>query len=294
MNKVFFTFFALLLTIISFSKSYANNDLVFNSETKTVKELKEDIENYEIDKEKLDLKFKNFLKTYKISEYFKQKLTKNGYNNFKNLSEKYLEEKNILTKKLQDKSKSLEDTKEIEEKLLNLKKDLYKNLTIYIKEDKIKAYKDFIKSDVKIYSEKNSITSEKIKVTKIYKAKVKNLEEQVQTHKDSIRQAISDKLDEKFNQVFESEKFLKLENSKKSDILNKTITKLEEKKNLLEIKQEKLKENSKKNMNFISIEFNKNKLAVYDISIEKLYVFTEKLEKEEDLTQEKKEDIQKD
>lgn len=294
MNKVFFTFFALLLTIISFSKSYANDDLVFNSETKTVKELKEDIENYEIDKEKLDLKFKNFLKTYKISEYFKQKLTKNEYNNFKNLSEKYLEEKNILTKKLQDKSKSLEDTKEIEEKLLNLKKDLYKNLTIYIKEDKIKAYKDFIKSDVKIYSEKNSITSEKIKVTKIYKAKVKNLEEQVQTHKDSIRQAISDKLDEKFNQVFESENFLNLKNSEKISILTKTIKKLEEKREILQKEQDELKENTNKNINFIRIEINKNKLAIYDISIEKLYVFTEKLEKEEDLTQEKKEEIQKD
>jgi hypothetical protein len=94
-------------------------------------------------------------------------------------------------------------------------------------------YLEYIKSDAKIFNEQNNLTTNIISKKEILSSKVENIENKIKEHNDfineSIKKVIEDRLDEKINNLKLNESFIVLNTESKIKILNKTITKIENK-----------------------------------------------------------------
>jgi|GEM_PF-718451 len=88
MKKIIYLIITFL--VFSFYPFVYANDNGFSNVSKTIKELKKDIENISKVENNLDAKFKLFLEEYKISSYIKQNLTPEENKQIKNIANNYL------------------------------------------------------------------------------------------------------------------------------------------------------------------------------------------------------------
>jgi hypothetical protein len=74
------------------------------------------------------------------------------------------------------KASNLEDTYEEKKKLLEEKKDLYKNLVPFIKAEQVKEYLEYVRQDAQILKEKQQVDTKLIMNTEIINNKVQRIE----------------------------------------------------------------------------------------------------------------------
>jgi hypothetical protein len=210
-------------------KSFWNNDLNFNDNTKTIRELRENIEELDRTKDELYIRSIDFSPDVVLRWYFRDDLTKSDLDELKNIIDDYNYNRRILEKDLNSLSRSLLDTSVVIKNLLEEKKDLYKKMTPFIKISHYDDYINYIKSDTSIYSKKTEIDSSIIKKNEIINNKVWVIEERIREHRtyleDNLRLIVNQRLDERINIIAKNPWFIKLENSRKIEILNATLEK---------------------------------------------------------------------
>lgn len=269
MLKKLFLFIILFLTI-SWTKSYAW-DLVLSDETKTIRELKESIEWLDKVRNDLYTKLQDFSPDQKLKTFFRDDLTMADLENLKLIIEQYINHKSLLEAELLDSSKKLLDVTDIRIKLLWEKKELYTNMTQFIKVESYQNYLDFIKSDTAIYSERKEIDSSIYRKQEIINNKVTILEEKIKEHKsyleDSLKILVEWRMDEKITILSNNKSFLELDNTDKIKILEKTILKIN---NTIEtMKTDSIWENIS---TFVKVN-NDKKIEIYNIVLQKLEDF---------------------
>lgn len=264
LKKLFF--YVTLFVFILSTKSYAD-DLVISDTTKTIRELKENIEWLDKAKEDLYIKLKDFAPDQKLKSYFKEDLNLVDLENLRITIDEYNKNKNILERELQEKSKQILDTTEIRKELLEEKKELYKNLTKYIKVDQYENYKEYIKSDTAIYSERKEIDSDIYRKQELINTKVNILEEKIKEHRtyleESLQRLVEWKMDEKLEFLSKNKNFANLKNEEKVLVIDKTIIKTQTL--ITEFQNEDLVTSS--NLN------NTKKIEIYNIVLNKLKEF---------------------
>lgn len=266
MIKKILTFFVIF--IIFFTTKSNAFDLVFNDEAKTIRELKENIEWLDKEKNDLYIKLKDFAPDQTLTWFFRDDLTLEELKTLKSIIEQYNLNKSNLEKQLYEKSKNLMDTSDIRVKLLEEKKELYKKMTSYIKVSYYQKYLEYIKSDTLIYSERKVIDSDIYRKQEILNNKVNILEEKIKEHKtyleDSLKRLVEDKMDEKITFLSNNKAFVSLDNKEKVLILDKTIFKIQN--NITSYKnQNKLTDIS----TFVKVN-NDKKIEIYNIVLKKL------------------------
>lgn len=213
-----------------FTKSYANDDLVFDDNLKTIKELKESIEKLDNDRkelfnEKLDLNSNDLLMSYFRTDLSKQELLL-----LENIIDDYNKNKKFLESELNLKAKNLEDTTEIKSNLMDVKKNLYKQMTPFIKISHYNDYLSYIKTDTHYYSEKTEIYSDILKKQELVNTKLVLIEDRIREYRvnleDTLNQIIYQKIEEKISSIENNPNFEKLDNDLKIEILNKTLDRL--------------------------------------------------------------------
>lgn len=271
MKKLFILlFFALLLP----TSSYAN-ELVFSGETKTIKELNQNIQDLDKEKNNVINKLIEINPSEKLKDFFRTDLLDSEVEDIKNIIEKYNKEKRILEVELINTAKSIENISNIKQELLTKKSELYKNLVKYIKKESISDYLEYIKSDAILFTEKNNINADIVRKKEIVATKVSILEEKIERHntilQEKVRKIVEDKIDEKIFQIKNNKNFIELNNDSKIKVINKTIYKIEEK--IKSINKTERIYNTKDNYWL--------KIEVYNITIEKLENFIEIIKEQE-------------
>lgn len=218
------------MSFIFLAKSYANDDLVFNDNFKTIKELKHNIEELNIDRtnlfnQKLDLNSDD-----ELMSYFRTDLSKNEFSILESIIDDYNKTKKFLELELDQKAKNLEDTNKIKDDLIQVKKNLYKQMTPFIKISYYQDYLEYIKSDTKYYSEKTKIYSDILKKQEIVNNKLWVIEDRIREHKislqDTLNEIIYKKIWEKIKNIENNPSFKNLANEQKVNILEKTLDRL--------------------------------------------------------------------
>ena len=233
MLKIIITIICLLFTNLAYSA-----ELDFSDESKSIRELKENIEVLDKDKETIMSKIKEFNPTDNLKKYFKINLTDNELNELAIIINDYISRKNELENIFIEKSRLLEDVSDIKVILLEEKKQFYKNLLIFINADYYDEYLEYIKWDTVLYNEKKDLESDIIRKNEIINNKIEVLEKKITRHKtyleDSLRILVKEKIDSKIDSLNKVESFNNLEKEKKIEILNKTIETIKVKINNLE------------------------------------------------------------
>lgn len=268
---------SIIFVLVFFStNSYANDEVVFSGETKTIKELKKDLKNMEIKEKVISTKLDDFIKDSKLKIYIRSDLTKKEFDDFSFIVSRYLRQKNKLEKKLKKAKNNLEKIKKIKQELLDIKLALYKKMTSYVKPSKYKLYLEYIKSDKEIVSKKNKIETKKLETKDLMDKKVEILEEKIKKYKKTLEndltKLIEKKLEEKIKNLEKKEDFVKLSNRNKIRLLTKTIERAKAK---IESLKKELKE---KKESYIFKDSYERKIEVYYISIEKIEIFKKKFE----------------
>ena len=271
-KKLFYTFIALIaLWFYSYTNSYIN-ELVFLDEWKTIKELKENIN----DLDKINIELVNELDTlntdYELKTFLRNDLSLIEFNKIKMLVSKYNINNAGIELVLINKAKDLLPVIEERKLLLEEKRKLYSWLVPYINNVFKDNYLEYIKWDAKIFNEQKSITTDIITKKEILNTKVISIENKIQEHNiyinDSIMKVIESKLDEKINNLNNNETFKMLNNESKIKILDKTISKVK-------MKLEDLENKDNIIMSWTIISVN---LSVIDKKIQTFYIAINKLE----------------
>lgn len=269
MLKNILTFFVVFIMFFT-TKSNAF-DLVFNDEAKTIRELKENIEWLDKEKNDLYLKLKDFAPDQTLTWFFRDDLSLEELQKLKSIVETYNQNKKSLEAELYEKSKNLLDTSDIRVKLLEEKKELYKKMTTYIKVEYYQSYLEYIKSDTVIYSERKVIDSDIYRKQEIINNKVNVLEEKIREHKsyleDSLKKLVEQTMDEKITFLSKNKSFSALENKEKILILDKTIFKISN--NIESLKNQNLLNDISA---FVKVN-NDKKIEIYNIVLKKLETF---------------------
>nr|MDD3719804.1 hypothetical protein [Candidatus Gracilibacteria bacterium] len=227
------------------------------TEVVTIKELQQNIKVLEEKQGEITKKFssdlgdigdiKNFLKdNLSEKEVEEIKLIINNYNKSK---------ENII-----DNNNNLED---IKQSLLDLKKEVYKKLIPYIEQGNLQDYLNYIKTNVEVFKQGKDLDYEIDKNKELLEQKVSLIKEKIKVHeselKNEIDELINKKIDEKIDIIKNNEKFKILDLEKRKALISKTIEKIKEKLNDIEVTTE-----------------NQKKIDIYNIVIQKLEeVFSE-------------------
>lgn len=253
-----------ILFVLSFSQeSFASNSGVFSA-SKTIKDLKKDIKIINKEEADAEIRFKKFLDDHKIDSYLKNPIANVDIQNMKNIVINYVSNASYFENKIK-KSQNEEEILSFQKSILDLRKDLYKDLLPYIDNKKYKDYINYIENNTKNLIEKNSLYINKFKAQLAYNKKLDILEKKIQENRDYldeiIKNLVEQRFDEKFSQLIDSPNFVKLSNESKIKTLERVIWKL-----TLKI------DSFKSNLDYesIYIEADVKKLEIYKILIQKL------------------------
>lgn len=200
-------------------------------DTRTIKEIKTEIDTYSKEKIKNHEKLIELKKTLKIDDYLIDNLKDTDIEKLKKIFKNYQKTANKLLLKLAIMSKNLKNTDKIKKTLMENKKNIYIKIIPFIKKNKIEKYKNFIKNDINIFKEKNELKDKSIRNNVILKERVKNIKEKIIEHKillnEKLKKILSKKIDEKIQNIKTNENFLKFKQNKKIEIIDKMLKKVD-------------------------------------------------------------------
>ena len=273
--KLLIFFIITVFTNTVFSASWDLESNLKNDDSKTIKELKEEVETIDKEKEQTELRLNKLKRQVIISDFFRNDLNDIQKIELNTLALEYKETKEKLSEKLKTKSEKLHSTKNTIKKLLENEKEIYKKLLPFIKIEKYEEYKDFIKKDLDIINQNSNLESEWIKKESIIKEKIDDIKEKIEEHNEilsnNLKEIVNKKIDQKLNELISKEKFQNLNWESKIKLFNKLIENIDIKKNKLEEKENKTRLLIKK-------------IELYKIIVDRIKMFKENyIEKEKNI-----------
>jgi hypothetical protein len=126
------------------------------------------------------------------------------------------------------------DVLDYEKKLLNIKKETYKKIIIFVDTEKSQDYLDYIKDSLEAIKQDNIIKDEIYKNKEILDEKILVLKEKIKINNDEfesdINVLITTKIDEKLQSFKDNKDFQKLDLEKRKYILDRIIKNVQIKK----------------------------------------------------------------
>ncbi len=208
---------------------------------KTIKELQAEVKKIEKTQQTVDHELNLFLQKSGLHSMIRKDLSNMELIDFQQKIRYFLSFKKTQTDRLKMLS-NVEKKQEIQTTIIAQKNVLYKSIINYIKPNAMKQYLEFIKTDIKLEKQKNTLEASKNETNQIIDKKVEVLQEKIQKHKQylnkTLRKIVETKLDKKLEQLSKLESFKNLPNQKKVLVLEKTLSKISTKKRELEKKLE--------------------------------------------------------
>lgn len=246
----------------------AQEDTTVSEKPKTIKELQQKVQNLEISQKHIETELTTFLQSSGIQNMIR--------NNLSNLEMKDLEKKVKTYTTLRDKNNRIlsytSDTftiQKLQTQLTKEKDEFYKSILPYIKKGEILHYIYTTNTDISLEKEKTTLETSKNKTNDILEKKVEVLQDKIQENKEeldeSIKKIIEEKMETKLQTIANLSSFKQLENNKKIAVLEKTHSKIVQKKLQLE---EKLKSNT-----ILYKESIQKKIEIYKVAEKKLIHF---------------------
>jgi hypothetical protein len=241
MKRLIFSILYIYLT--AFAYGYESVDLEGTGssnidENKTIKELHDNIKDLKVEKRDLSETWIQFTKENGgINDFIKTDLNTEDKKNLENLLKTYYKDQDALEKDLKQNATKEGSSENTKHALIELKLDLYKSLTGYIKIDKLKEYVAYIKSNIEVVKEDKNIKEEIYKKEELLNKKVDAIKEKIEANNklldEKIKQLLKEKISEKINNLLQNPKFTVLETEKKRAVFEATLTKITQKKDSL-------------------------------------------------------------
>lgn len=186
-----------------------------------------------------------------LLSFFRDDLTRVELRRIEKIISSFKFHRNYLENEFKEKAKNLEDVTETKEDIIYQRKSLYKDLAPYIKQDQIKNYLDYVKSDAESIQNKNNISVQIIANKEILNNKLSLIEWRIKENKETLNKQLEDavikKIDYKINQLKTNKKFAELDKNLKAKVIDKTIVKvkirilnIENKSDLTDLESQKL------------------------------------------------------
>ncbi len=206
---------------------------------KTIKELEDNIEDLEVDKKVLSVKFNNFIEQRgELKVFFKEQLTSANFVIIEQAITAFNSEKQILEQSLQIEAEKWNETDYITMKLIENKKVLYASLRQFIKSDKLSAYDNYVQTDVSVTQRDSKIDSNIYKKKEILHNKVSTIKEKIKESEtelqQKVNQAVAEKVGSKLNAFLDNPLLEKLSKEKQRMIFQRVLNRI------IEIKKEKM------------------------------------------------------
>jgi len=240
--KLFFKFI-ILLSIALFSVPIwsvfsAETDTVEPQKEKTIKELRENINELETERKELKNNWDQFLSENGwVEDFLKTDIWEEDEIRLQEIIQIYREYKIQLDTRLKNSMTSEED-EEIRKNLLRQKQVLYKKLVYFIRTDRLNDFLEYVKWDLEVNEKRRDVTKEISKDKEALEEKVETIREKIKENKDvleeRIRNSISERLNIKIGEILANEEFIKLEIDIKRNLFQTTIEKAEAKQQELE------------------------------------------------------------
>jgi len=229
--KIIITFFSILTVFTSTAFCDELEKTSFSGNTnQSIKELKNWLLELNRNKNELEIEFFLLNQNEKLKEFFKDDLKKSDIKEIKQIINNYLDIKKDINVKIKIKASEFLNTQKERNKLLNEKKQFYKDLTPFVKKYKINEYLDYIAQDVKILKEQGEISEKFIIKNEIMVNKVEIIEEKIKEHREYLDEKfnflVNNLISEKTNKLINSDNFTKLDNITKKIVINKILIKI--------------------------------------------------------------------
>ena len=207
-------------------------------ESKSIKELHDNIKDLKVEKRDLWEKWARFNKeSGRINDFIKTSLTEEDKKQLEELLTTYYSHKSELEDALKIASSQEKDSQSVKNNLLKLKLELYKSLTVYVKIEKLKEYVAYIKSNLEIVKEDSQIKDDLYRKEEILWRKVEEVKQKIEANNklldEKIKELLTEKISQKINNLLQNPKFIVLEIEKKKAIFQATLQKITEKKESL-------------------------------------------------------------
>lgn len=227
----------LVLSYVPFFAFAETGELNSADESMSIKELHENIKDLKLAKQNLSAKWNTFAsENGGMSDFIKDDLSEIDIANIEELLSEYFSQKESIDAQLGQTSET-EAQSTLKNKAIQLKLDLYKSLTTYIKTEKLKDYLAYIKSNLEIIKEDTEIKNDISRKEEILDRKVEAIKEKIETNNrlldEKIRSIVSLKIEEKIQLLQNHPKFIPLSTDQKKAVFEATLKKISEKKQTL-------------------------------------------------------------
>ncbi|MCP4523893.1 MAG: hypothetical protein GY828_06790 [Candidatus Gracilibacteria bacterium] len=227
--KRFFLGVISIFFIFSLGTTYAQTGDIL--EEKSIKEIKENIEKLSSDKIEITDEYKILKNKNQMISFFKTDISRDDFNTLKSIITTYNDQFTYTEKQLLGKAKNLEDISYEKNKLLQIKKNFYQSLMPYIKPGSYEEYLQYIRGEVSFIKKEKHVDGELIANKEILLSKVNKIEEKIYEQRrimsESLKIAVSKKIDEKLNRIKSNEKFVQLSPELQAKVIYKTIMNVE-------------------------------------------------------------------
>ncbi|PID87395.1 hypothetical protein CSB07_01750 [Candidatus Gracilibacteria bacterium] len=266
--KILLFIIILHLSLFNLSFGYTGDKLDNGEKVKTIRYLKNKLNKLNNKNDDLKAQVEKMIKeTGNLKNFFRDDLSQKELSDLKEIFSLYKIYSNRINKKFNKNIKKLVETEEEKKKLLLEKSLAYKRLTKYIKIEKKEEFLEFIKSDLEITKEKKDLEENLYKNNNALSRKVAIIKEKIKENNqildEKLRKLITEKVNEKIENLKNNPKFKTLTNKEKKAVFNKSISKIN-----MKIKQ------MKNNLN----DLNKKKLELYNIIKNRLIELNNSLE----------------
>lgn len=217
-----------LFSILHIGEIYAQSWVLL--EEKSIKEIKQNIDKLNSDKNLIAQEYWEFKLTTQLSSFFKIDLSQDEIKSIEILITKYNINFSQINEELITVAKNLEDTAAIKIQLLESKKQLYLDLLPFVDELKYNDYITFIKWDATITKKHAEVNSQIVATKEVYNQKVTKIEEKIIQNREKmdmrLQKVISEKIDEKIETMKNNDTFIKLSDETKVQVIEKAIDKV--------------------------------------------------------------------
>lgn len=202
-------------------------------DTKTIWELKESIKELNEEKAGIDDKVAELKKSSDLWAFFKDQLSEQEITEVAAIIKQYKILNTQINRQFAETAEEFKPTITIKSELLEERKNLYKRLVPYIKIEKIEEYKQYIAWDASYLIEKKEVDEDIARKEWVIEQKVEKIEEKIEENKreleESLKIAVSNRVDEYLDILAKKEKFIALPLESRINIVDSLISKLEDK-----------------------------------------------------------------
>ncbi len=240
--KIFFLFFLTVFINTVFSDLENPNWII---EIKTIKELKQEVENINEQKENTEIELNELKKELLVKRFFRVNFTNDEKNQLTELIKNYRNKKEFLNTEIILKSRNLKDTAYLKRELLLNEKFFYWELVNFIDLEKKDKYIEYIRKNIIIVNRKSNLKSSIAKKEVILQKRVDNIKEKIKQHNKQTSNntviIVNNKLNYILLNLTQKEKFINLSKEWQYKLFDTLIKRIDNKLDFLDKKTNKSK-----------------------------------------------------